>query len=70
MWERGAGAWRQELKRGSWRNAIYWLASGLLSFLSYDKAQKYLLKEGTDHRGLGTTASINNKDHPPTHTHT
>lgn len=69
MWESEAGAWRQELKRSSQRNAIYWLASGLLSFLSYDKVQKYLLKESTAHRGLGTTASINNKD-PPPHTHT
>lgn len=69
MCESGAGAWRQELKRSSQRSAIYWLASGLLSFLSCDKVQKYLLKEGTAHRGLGTTASINNKD-PPPHTHT
>lgn len=69
MCESGAGAWRQELKRSSQRSAIYWLASGLLSFLSCDKVQKYLLKEGTAHRGLGTSASINNKDPPHTHTH-
>lgn len=47
------GTWRQELMRGVWRSAAYWLATyGLLSLHSY-RTQAYQPRDGTTPHELG-----------------
>jgi hypothetical protein len=41
---------KQELMQRPWRDVLYWLASGLLSLLSY-RTQDYQPRDGTTHKG-------------------